>query len=100
VRDSGSSLIRSAAFQQQFPPSGGLHSSGFFWLNTGGMVEELASMSQSPAAAALAASRDPVLVVITGEQDRIHWSSRTRLTSLLLNVALAQPIGELEGEPW
>jgi hypothetical protein len=100
VRDSGSSLIRSAAFQQQFPPSGGLHNSGFFWLNTAGMVEELASLSQSPTAAALAASRDPVLVVLTGDQDRIHWASRTRLTSLLLNIALAQPIGELESEPW
>ena len=100
VRDSGSSLIRSAAFQQQFPPSGGLHNSGFFWLNTAGMVEELASLSQSPTAAALAASRDPVLVVLTGDQDRIHWASRTRLTSLLLNIALAQPLGELEEEQW
>ena len=45
------------------------------------------------AMAALVENRDPVLVVVTGEDQRIRWSSRTRLTSLLLDFMLAQPIG-------
>jgi hypothetical protein len=66
----------------------GLHNSGFFWFNANGVIEEIASLTQSPAAAGLLGSRDPVLVIVDGETERIHAASRTRLTSLLLDVML------------
>lgn len=88
IRDTGSSLERSTAFRDRFPVNAGLHNSGFFWFNANGVVEEIASATQSPAVTRLLASRDPALVIVDGETERIHAASRTRLTSLLLDVML------------
>jgi hypothetical protein len=99
IRDTGSSLERSTAFRERFPVNAGLHNSGFFWFNANGVIEEIASLTQSPAAAGLLGSRDPALVIVDGETERIHAASRTRLTSLLLDVMLLhgaanEPSGE------
>jgi hypothetical protein len=90
IRDTGSSLERSAEFRQSFPVNAGLHNSGFFWFNANGVLDEVASLTQSPAAARLLGNRDPVLVIVDGETERIHAASRTRLTSLLLDVMLVR----------
>jgi hypothetical protein len=93
VRDAGSSLTRSARFQQSYPVTASLHSSGFFWLNTNGVLAEVATFVSSPALQRLAGSRDPVLVVVDGETERIHAASRTRLTSLILDLMLLRGAG-------
>jgi FecR protein/Protein of unknown function (DUF3352) len=92
VRDSGSSLVRSASFQERYPVTS-LHNSGFFWLNTNGVLADLASYVDSPALQRLAGSRDPVLIVVDGERERIHAASRTRLTSLILDLMLVHRTG-------
>jgi ABC-type Na+ transport system ATPase subunit NatA len=89
LRDTGSSLVRSLRFQERFPATSGLHHSGFLWLNTNGVLADLANLVDSPAIKNLMGSRDPILVVIDGETERIHAASRTRLTSLILDVMLA-----------
>jgi hypothetical protein len=89
IREAGTSLTRSAAFQERFPVTGGMHHSGFLWLNTSGVLAELAGLVESPAVRSLLGSREPVLVVVDGEMERIHAASRTRLTSLILDLMLA-----------
>jgi hypothetical protein len=88
VRESGTSLVHSARFQERFPIAASLHSSGFFWLNTNGVLADLASLVNSEALQRLAGSREPVLFVLNGEMERIHAASRTRLTSLILDLML------------
>jgi hypothetical protein len=97
VRESGSSLIRSARFEERYPSAGSLHNSGFFWLNTSGVLSELAAYLNSPALERLAGSRDAVLVVVDGEAERIHAASRTRLTSMILDLMLVHGAAE-DGE--
>jgi hypothetical protein len=43
-------------------------------------------MIPNPAIQKMAADRDPVLVVLNGETERIRVASRTRITSLLLDM--------------
>jgi len=93
TRDSGLSLVRSSAFQQRFPATNGMHHSGFLWVNTNGILAQLAGLVESPALKNLMTSREPVLVVLDGETERIRASSRTRLTSLLLDLTLAPGAG-------
>ena len=88
IRESGSSLVRSASFQQRFPTTGGLHHSGFLWINTNGVLADVAGLIQSPAVKNLVGSREPFLLVLDGETERIHAASRTRLTSLILDTML------------
>ena len=95
VRDSGGSLVRSSTFQRQFPRDGGVHNSGFFWLNTASVADELAALAVFVDLQPLALSREPVLIVLTGESDQVRWSSRTRFTSVLLELMLGQPAGEI-----
>lgn len=92
VRESGSPLVHSAAFQQRFPPTSGLHHSGFFWFNTNGVVAEMASLVESPALEGLLNSREPILVIFDGEAERIHAASRSRLTGVLLDAVLVRGI--------
>lgn len=92
VRGSGSPLIHTATFQQRFPPTSGLHHSGFMWFNTNGVVAELASRVDSPALRSLLNSRDPLLVIFDGEAERIHAASRNRLTGVLLDAILVNGI--------
>jgi hypothetical protein len=89
IRETGSSLVRSLNFQQRFPTTSSLHHSGFLWFNTNGVLADLAGLVQSPAVKSLLGSRDPLLVVLDGETERIHAASRTRLTSLVLDLMLA-----------
>ena len=88
IRESGSPLIHTAGFQQRFPATSSLHHSGFFWFNTNGVLADLASLVASPAIEKLMGSREPVLVVVDGEAEQIRATSRTRLTSWLLDMLL------------
>jgi hypothetical protein len=107
LRDSGSSLVRSASFQERFPATGGFHHSGFIWFNTSGVLGDVGSLLQNsgspnPALKNLLASRDPILVTLDGEMERIHAASRTRLTSLILDAMLAHgapPGGATQEQP-
>jgi hypothetical protein len=97
LRESGSSLVRSAIFQQRFPATTGLHHSGFFWVNTNGILADLAGLVQSPALKGLMESHEPLLIVLDGETERIRAASRNRLTSLILEAMLlhgASPDGK------
>jgi hypothetical protein len=99
VRDAGASLIHSVLFQERYPVTMNLHSSGFFWLNTNGALSDLASLVDSQALQNLAGSREPALIVVNGEMERIHAASRTRLTSLVLDLMLVHGVdGHTEHE--
>jgi hypothetical protein len=93
IHDAGTPLVRSLVFQQSFPVAAGLHNSGFVWFNTNGVLADLAAAVQSPALQRLVGSRDPVLIVIDGEMERIRAAGRTRLTSLMLDLMLAGGAG-------
>src|SRR5207247_9711265 len=80
ARDSGSSLMRSASFQQRFPNSAGLHHSGFLWLNTNGVLAELAGLVESPALKTRMGGRDPLLGALDGAPDRIRAARRDAFT--------------------
>jgi hypothetical protein len=90
VRDSRLPLVRSVGFQERFPTGAGLHNSGFFWFNTNSILADLASLIQSPALDKLIGSRDPILIIFDGGMEQIRVASRTRLTSLLLDIFLAR----------
>lgn len=86
VRDSASSLIHSSKFQQQFPSGGGVHNSGFFWLDLGRFADVLAPLGQETLG--LENGGGPLLIVITGDDDWIRWATRARLTSLIFDLLL------------
>jgi len=86
VRDSSSSLIRTSKFQAQFPTGGGIHNSGFFWLDLGAVSQAIEALGQR--GFGLGNGVDPVLIVITGDSDSIRWASRARLTSLIFDFLL------------
>jgi hypothetical protein len=91
-RAAGTPLVRSAIFRQMQPLTPTVHNSGFVWLNTRGALGVLAAASGAPMPPGLRSlldSRDPVLVVVNGETERIAAFSRTRLASLLVDVLLA-----------
>jgi hypothetical protein len=98
VRASGTSLVRSVNFQQRIPATGGLHNSGFVWLNTNGVLADLAALVENPALKNLMSNREPILVVLNGETERIRASSRNRLTSLLLDGMMVGAGQESRGE--
>ena len=83
TRNGGLSLVRSAKFRDQLPAATGVHQSGFFWLNTQGALADVAGLLESGSLKALLASREPILVVVDGEAERIQAASRTRLMSML-----------------
>jgi len=101
TRDSGFPLIRSAKFRAQLPPSADVHNSGFFWLNTEGALADLAGLfPDAPVLQKLLERRDPVLIVLNGERERIYAASRTRLTSLLFDMmVVGRSSHEERGEP-
>ena len=86
VRDSASSLIRSSRFLRQFPSGSGVHSSGFLWLDIGRLGEVIAALGGE--SLNLGNGTEPVLIVVTGEDDQIRWASRSRLTSLIFDFLL------------
>lgn len=89
TRNGGVPLVRTAQFRERIPGSVDLHPSGFAWANLRGALEAVSSAVSSPALRRLATNREPVLVVLNGERERIHAASRTRLTSLILDVMMA-----------
>jgi hypothetical protein len=97
TRNSGLFLIRSTKFHDQLPAATGLHQSGFFWLNTQGPLADAAGLLERGPLKALLASREPVLVVVDGEAERIQAASRTRLMGMLFTAMLAggpkHPVG-------
>src|SRR5262249_15762288 len=98
IRESGSPLVHSANFQQRFPATSGLHHSGFFWLNTNGVLSQLSGLVDSPAIKSLLNSRDPLLIVLDGETERIRAASRNRLSSLILDAMLVYGQGLKVGQ--
>ena len=87
TRNGGFPLIRSASFRERLPVSSTMHQSAFLWVNASQALQQLAVFV--PALKAFAGNRNPVLMTLNGESDRIVASSRTRLTSLLLDLAAA-----------
>jgi hypothetical protein len=96
TRDSGLSLPRSSTFRQAVP-NGSLHHSGYFWVNANGTLADAASLIQSPAIQSLIGTRTPVLVVFDGETEQIAAASRTRLTSLVLDLMLTSGVARANG---
>ncbi|MEP7364840.1 MAG: FecR domain-containing protein [Acidobacteriota bacterium] len=94
IRATTSSLVRSTKFQERFPATGDLHHSGFLWLNTNGVIADLAGLVNSPAVKSLMENRDPLLIVFDGEAERIRAASRSRLTSLILDAMMLHGAGE------
>ena len=86
TRSGGFPLVRSTAFTAQLPSASGVSPSGFAWLNTKGALSSLTAMIPNPAIQKMAADRDPVLVVLNGETERIRRASRTRKPSLRLDM--------------
>jgi hypothetical protein len=89
TREGGFPLVRSEKFRQQMPGAGTVHYSGFFWLNTHGVLAGFSGMVDNPTLKAMMENQDPVLVILNGETERIQAASRTRLTSLVLDLMMA-----------
>jgi hypothetical protein len=89
TRENGFPLVRSEQFRAQLPASSGLYQSAFFWLNTQGPLADVLAVFGGEAAKALLQSREPILVVVNGEMERIQAASRTRLMSMLLTMMMA-----------
>ena len=92
TRNGGSPLPWSAAFQQQLPPSAGLHPSGFVWLDTKGAFQGLAALVPNPAIQKLISEQDPILVMFSGTMEQIRILSRTRLSGMVMNLILMQGV--------
>lgn len=89
TRNGGFPLIHSAIFREELPPSGCVHQSAFLWMNTQGALASLAGLAPNPSIKSLMETNRPTLVVIDGETERIRAISRTRLTSLVLDMLAA-----------
>jgi hypothetical protein len=89
TRNGGFPLVHSAIFRNELPASGSVHQSAFLWINTQGALSTLAGLAPNPALKSLMENRAPALFVIDGETERIHAFSRTRLTSLVLDMLSA-----------
>lgn len=89
TRNGGFPLIQSAVFRQELPPSESVHQSAFLWINTQGALASLSGLAPNPSIRTLMEGNRPTLVVINGETERIKAISRTRLTSLVLDMLAA-----------
>lgn len=94
TRNGGFPLVHSAIFRNELPSSGNIHQSAFVWVNTQGALASLAGLAPNPAIKSLMENRAPALIVIDGETERIHAYSRTRLTSLVLDMLSAAEVKE------
>ena len=88
TRASGFPLVRSTAFTAQMPSAEGVSPSGFAWLNTKGALSSLLAKIPNPALQKLATDRDPVLVVLNADTEQLRLASRTRITSLVLDLMM------------
>jgi hypothetical protein len=98
-RNGGLALVSSTTFRQQLPSGSGLHPSGFVWFNLKGALQGLLSQVENPLLRKLAEDRDPILIVVNGETERIRAASRTRLTSLVLDGMLAGSVMGASSNP-
>jgi hypothetical protein len=98
TRHAGSPLVWSNEFRSQLPASAGLHPSAFVWLNTRGALDAFSTFAPDPAAAALLAARDPMLVVFDVTPDQIHAASRTRLSGVILDAMVLGSLSETRDE--
>jgi hypothetical protein len=98
TRNGGSSLIWSPEFQQQLAGQAGLHPSGFAWLNTKGVLQNLAALVSNPVIHDLISERDPILVVFNATTEQIQAVSRTRLSGLIMDIMLLQGLGQAGSE--
>lgn len=85
----GFQLLSSTAFTSQMPSAEGVSPAGFAWLNTKGALSSLLAKVPNPALQKLAADRDPVLVVLNADTEQLRLASRTRITSLVLDLMAA-----------
>ena len=95
----GSPLVWSPEFLGQLPSSAGLHPSAFGWLNAKGALGMLSALTSNPAVSELVAGRDPILVVFDGTPERIHASSRTRISGLIMDLMLLENLGRPPSQP-
>jgi hypothetical protein len=93
TRNGGSPLVWAPAFLGQLPASAGMHPSAFAWLNTKGALGMFSALAPNPALTKLLAERDPVLVIFNGTTEQIHAASRSRLSSLIMDVMLFNSVG-------
>ena len=98
TRNGGMPLIWSSPFQQQLPASAGLHPSGFAWLNTKGSFQNLAALVSNTDIRKLLMERDPILIVFDAGTEQIRAVSRTRLSSVFMDVLLLQGLGKTNPE--
>ncbi|MEJ2245812.1 MAG: FecR family protein [Acidobacteriota bacterium] len=98
TRNGGMPLIWSSPFQQQLPVSAGLHPSGFAWLNTKGALQNLANLVSNTTIRELITERDPILVAFDAESEQIRAVSRTRLSSVLMDMMLLQGVSRTQTE--
>jgi Protein of unknown function (DUF3352) len=89
TRNGGLRLVQSAKFLAQLPAATGMHQSGFFWLNTQGPLADAAGLLGSGSLKALLESREPIVIVVNGDAERIQAASRTRLMGMLFTAMLA-----------
>jgi hypothetical protein len=88
TKASGFPLVRSAAFTAQMPSAVSVSPAGFAWLNTKGALTALLAKIPNPALQKLSADRDPVLVVLNASTEQLELASRTRITSLVLDLMM------------
>ncbi|MCC6540224.1 MAG: FecR domain-containing protein [Bryobacterales bacterium] len=102
TRAAGTPLVRSARFRERQPVTPTVHNSGFVWLNTRGALESLTVLNpdiKGSAFQSLLTSRDPVLIAVNGETERIAAFSRTRLSSLLIDLLIVSGADEPAAAP-
>jgi hypothetical protein len=91
TRNGGFPLVRSAKFRNQLPSGFGVHQSAFFWVNTSESVRQMASAlgANTGQIGTLLQSREPLLILVNGETERIGAASRNRITAMLFDMMLA-----------
>lgn len=89
TRSGGFPLVRSARFLASLPRGSSVHQSAFVWLNVNNALAQMLAQTQSPALKSVLENREPVLLSFHAQTERIQASSRTRLSSLLIDFALA-----------
>ena len=89
TRTGGFPLVRAAKFRNHLPTGAGVHQSAFLWINTSESVRKMLSTLVTGQLATLLQSREPLLILINGETERIGAASRNRITGLLFDMLLA-----------
>lgn len=97
TRESGLSLAQNSAFRGLLPASAGVHPAGLLWVNVGEALRKLAAGISNPAVQKMLEDRGPALVAFSGDGERIRATSRTSLTSLLLDAMLASGAQSVSG---